>query len=147
MVSSGLRRRSHRFVPTGGLHRCEIQRETNPSRCWAFVHGGSYYYVHGGENLCFDGGREDPTVRLHRSGSRSKCDSELTLFLCGENRGFSGTVLWTIGLALVTDSVPEERAGVVIGYTMIGFSVGQASESSPLFLALPFSSLTSTPRH
>lgn len=41
-------------------------------------------------------------------------------------QGFSGTVLWTIGLALVTDSVPEERAGVVIGYTMIGFSVGQA---------------------
>ncbi|GAA5882701.1 hypothetical protein JCM16303_006552 [Sporobolomyces ruberrimus] len=41
-------------------------------------------------------------------------------------QGFSGTVLWTIGLALVTDSVPEERAGVVIGYTMIGFSVGQS---------------------
>ncbi|GAA6063016.1 hypothetical protein JCM10212_001795 [Sporobolomyces blumeae] len=41
-------------------------------------------------------------------------------------QGFSGTVLWTIGLALVTDSVPEERAGVVIGYTMVGFSMGQA---------------------
>ncbi|GAA6018444.1 hypothetical protein JCM11491_007000 [Sporobolomyces phaffii] len=40
-------------------------------------------------------------------------------------QGFSGTVLWTIGLALITDSVPEERAGVVIGYTMIGFSIGQ----------------------
>ncbi|GAA5935477.1 hypothetical protein JCM1841_003906 [Sporobolomyces salmonicolor] len=41
-------------------------------------------------------------------------------------QGFSGTVLWTIGLALLTDSVSEERAGVVIGYAMIGFSVGQA---------------------
>ncbi|GAA5956568.1 hypothetical protein JCM3765_003486 [Sporobolomyces pararoseus] len=40
-------------------------------------------------------------------------------------QGFSGTVLWTIGLALVTDSVPEERAGVVLGQVMIGFSIGQ----------------------
>lgn len=40
-------------------------------------------------------------------------------------QGFSGTVLWTIGLALVTDSVSEERAGVVLGYVMIGFSIGQ----------------------
>ncbi|GAA5829780.1 hypothetical protein JCM11251_007876 [Rhodosporidiobolus azoricus] len=41
-------------------------------------------------------------------------------------QGFSGTVLWTIGLALVTDSVPEARVGVVLGYVMIGFSLGQA---------------------
>ncbi|GAA5989368.1 hypothetical protein JCM5350_005690 [Sporobolomyces pararoseus] len=40
-------------------------------------------------------------------------------------QGFSGTVLWTIGLALVTDSVPEERAGVVLGQVMVGFSIGQ----------------------
>ncbi|GAA5904707.1 MFS transporter [Sporobolomyces salmoneus] len=39
-------------------------------------------------------------------------------------QGISGTVLWTIGLALVTDSVPEARAGVVLGYVMIGFSLG-----------------------
>ncbi|BGP39370.1 hypothetical protein JCM10449v2_003308 [Rhodotorula kratochvilovae] len=41
-------------------------------------------------------------------------------------QGFSGTFLWTIGLALVVDSVPEERLGVVLGYVMIGFSCGQA---------------------
>ncbi|BGO98782.1 hypothetical protein JCM10021v2_002443 [Rhodotorula toruloides] len=41
-------------------------------------------------------------------------------------QGFSGTVLWTIGLALVTDSVPEERVGKVLGWVMIGFSFGQA---------------------
>ncbi|GAA5856359.1 hypothetical protein JCM9279_005738 [Rhodotorula babjevae] len=41
-------------------------------------------------------------------------------------QGFSGTVLWTIGLALVTDSVPEERLGSVLGYVMVGFSCGQA---------------------
>ncbi|GAA5827163.1 hypothetical protein JCM3770_000341 [Rhodotorula araucariae] len=41
-------------------------------------------------------------------------------------QGFSGTFLWTIGLALVVDSVPEERLGVVLGWVMIGFSCGQA---------------------
>ncbi|GAA5976189.1 hypothetical protein JCM11641_001076 [Rhodosporidiobolus odoratus] len=41
-------------------------------------------------------------------------------------QGFSGTFLWTIGLALVTDSVPEQRVGVVLGQVMIGFSLGQA---------------------
>ncbi|GAA5986337.1 hypothetical protein JCM10908_003709 [Rhodotorula pacifica] len=41
-------------------------------------------------------------------------------------QGFSGTVLWTIGLALITDSVPEERVGTVLGAVMIGFSCGQA---------------------
>ncbi|BGP24065.1 hypothetical protein JCM10295v2_002966 [Rhodotorula toruloides] len=41
-------------------------------------------------------------------------------------QGFSGTVLWTIGLALVTDSVSEERVGKVLGWVMIGFSFGQA---------------------
>mgnify|MGYP001600461029 CR=1 FL=1 len=29
-------------------------------------------------------------------------------------RGISGTGLWTLGLALVTDSVPEERVGMVM---------------------------------
>lgn len=41
-------------------------------------------------------------------------------------QGFSGTVLWTIGLALITDSVSEERVGTVLGAVMIGFSCGQA---------------------
>ncbi|GAA6020653.1 hypothetical protein JCM10207_007811 [Rhodosporidiobolus poonsookiae] len=41
-------------------------------------------------------------------------------------QGFSGTVLWTIGLALVTDSAPEVRVGIVLGQVMMGFSVGQA---------------------
>ncbi|GAA6036084.1 hypothetical protein JCM8097_006605 [Rhodosporidiobolus ruineniae] len=41
-------------------------------------------------------------------------------------QGFSGTTLWTIGLALVTDSVPEYRVGAVLGQVMIGFSLGQA---------------------
>ncbi|KAK4704865.1 hypothetical protein P7C70_g1339, partial [Phenoliferia sp. Uapishka_3] len=39
-------------------------------------------------------------------------------------QGFSGTGLWTLGLALITDSVPEERVGRVMGQVMIGFSVG-----------------------
>ncbi|GAA5859798.1 hypothetical protein JCM8547_007033 [Rhodosporidiobolus lusitaniae] len=41
-------------------------------------------------------------------------------------QGFSGTMLWTIGLALVTDSVPEKRVGIVLGYVMLGFSLGQS---------------------
>ncbi|GAA5906007.1 hypothetical protein JCM8208_006316 [Rhodotorula glutinis] len=41
-------------------------------------------------------------------------------------QGFSGTVLWTIGLALLVDSVPEQRLGTVLGYVMVGYSVGQA---------------------
>ncbi|GAA5920225.1 hypothetical protein JCM5296_000392 [Sporobolomyces johnsonii] len=60
-------------------------------------------------------------------------------------QGFSGTVLWTIGLALLTDSVPEERAGVVIGYAMIGFSVGQAI--GPPVGAFPFLSLYALSEH
>ncbi|ORY87390.1 major facilitator superfamily domain-containing protein [Leucosporidium creatinivorum] len=40
-------------------------------------------------------------------------------------QGISGTGVWTLGLALVTDSVPEARVGIVMGYVMIGFSVGQ----------------------
>ncbi|GAA5855560.1 hypothetical protein JCM9279_005121 [Rhodotorula babjevae] len=41
-------------------------------------------------------------------------------------QGFSGTVLWTIGLALLVDSVPAQRLGTVLGNVMIGYSVGQA---------------------
>ncbi|GAA5994605.1 MFS transporter [Rhodotorula paludigena] len=41
-------------------------------------------------------------------------------------QGCSGTVLWTIGLALISDSVPEERIGTVLGRVMAGFSIGQA---------------------
>ncbi|GAA5865619.1 hypothetical protein JCM3774_002073 [Rhodotorula dairenensis] len=41
-------------------------------------------------------------------------------------QGISGTVLWTIGLALITDSVPEVRIGTVLGAVMVGFSCGQA---------------------
>jgi hypothetical protein len=29
-------------------------------------------------------------------------------------RGISGTGIWTLGLALITDSVPEERIGIVM---------------------------------
>lgn len=32
----------------------------------------------------------------------------------GASRGVSGTGIWTIGLALVTDSVPEGRIGYVL---------------------------------
>lgn len=39
-------------------------------------------------------------------------------------QGCSGTGLWTLGLALITDSVPEQRVGTVMGQVMIGFSIG-----------------------
>ncbi|KAI5475475.1 MFS multidrug transporter [Pseudohyphozyma bogoriensis] len=39
-------------------------------------------------------------------------------------QGISGTALWTLGLSLIVDSVPEERVGQVMGQVMIGFSVG-----------------------
>lgn len=41
-------------------------------------------------------------------------------------QGCSGTGLWTLGLALITDSVPERRVGSVMGQVMIGFSVGSS---------------------
>ncbi|SCZ90569.1 BZ3500_MvSof-1268-A1-R1_Chr9g10882 [Microbotryum saponariae] len=40
-------------------------------------------------------------------------------------QGISGTGIWTLGLALVTDSVPEARVGIIMGYVMVGFTVGQ----------------------
>ncbi|KAM0748071.1 MFS general substrate transporter [Meredithblackwellia eburnea MCA 4105] len=39
-------------------------------------------------------------------------------------QGISGTGIWTLGLSLITDSVPEERVGTVMGQVMIGFSLG-----------------------
>lgn len=39
-------------------------------------------------------------------------------------QGISGTGIWTLGLSLITDSVPEEKVGIVMGNVMIGFSVG-----------------------
>lgn len=41
-------------------------------------------------------------------------------------QGFSGTTLWCIGLALLADSVPEERIGSVLGVVLVGFPIGQA---------------------
>jgi hypothetical protein len=35
-----------------------------------------------------------------------------TLLLC------SGTAIWTLGLALICDVVPEARIGVIMGYVM-----------------------------
>lgn len=35
-------------------------------------------------------------------------------------QGVSGTGIWTLGLALITDSVDEARLGTVLGYTLIG---------------------------
>lgn len=59
-------------------------------------------------------------------------------------QGVSGTGVWTLGLALVFDSVPEERIGTVLGYVLIGMSAGAAlgptmyllSSSSPLRLRI-----------
>lgn len=39
-------------------------------------------------------------------------------------QGVSGTGIWTLGLALICDVVPEERIGVIMGYVMIGWSIG-----------------------
>lgn len=39
-------------------------------------------------------------------------------------QGISGTGIWTLGLSLITDSVPEDKVGTVMGNVMIGFSVG-----------------------
>ncbi|WAR52146.1 hypothetical protein PtB15_1B585 [Puccinia triticina] len=39
-------------------------------------------------------------------------------------QGFSGTAIWTLGLALICDVVPEARIGVVMGYVLIGWSIG-----------------------
>ncbi|KAJ8295615.1 putative MFS-type transporter C18.02 [Rhodotorula toruloides] len=41
-------------------------------------------------------------------------------------QGMSGTILWTFGLALVIDSVPEHRVGASLGTVMAGFSAGEA---------------------
>ncbi|BGP30281.1 hypothetical protein JCM10296v2_002035 [Rhodotorula toruloides] len=41
-------------------------------------------------------------------------------------QGLSGTILWTFGLALVIDSVPEQHVGKSLGIVMSGLSVGEA---------------------
>jgi len=39
-------------------------------------------------------------------------------------QGFSGTAIWTLGLALICDVVEEDRIGMIMGYVMIGWSIG-----------------------
>ncbi|CAH7670427.1 major facilitator superfamily domain-containing protein [Phakopsora pachyrhizi] len=39
-------------------------------------------------------------------------------------QGFSGTIVWTIGFALICDKVPESQLASVIGYVMMGWSLG-----------------------
>ncbi len=39
-------------------------------------------------------------------------------------QGVSGTGIWTIGLALLADCVPEERLALAMGNAMIGLSIG-----------------------
>lgn len=39
-------------------------------------------------------------------------------------QGASGTGIWTIGLALICDTVPESKKGTIIGYVLIGWSLG-----------------------
>ncbi|CEQ40564.1 SPOSA6832_02198, partial [Sporobolomyces salmonicolor] len=62
-----------------------------------------------------------------------------------EAKSFALMVVARILQALLTDSVSEERAGVVIGYAMIGFSVGQAI--GPPVGAFPFLSLRILSEH
>lgn len=42
-------------------------------------------------------------------------------------QGFSGTGIFTLGLSLIADSVPEERLGVIAGTCLSGYSLGQVS--------------------
>ncbi|KNZ52180.1 hypothetical protein VP01_365g4 [Puccinia sorghi] len=48
----------------------------------------------------------------------------LVLIVARILQGFSGTAIWTLGLALICDVVKEERIGVIMGYVMIGWSIG-----------------------
>ncbi|MBW0504801.1 hypothetical protein O181_044516 [Austropuccinia psidii MF-1] len=52
------------------------------------------------------------------------CKSFSVLVVSRILQGFSGTGLWTLGLALICDTVPEDRLGVIMGYVMIGWSIG-----------------------
>jgi len=54
-------------------------------------------------------------------------------------QGVSGTGIWTLGLALICDVVPEERIGVIMGYVMIGWSIGAVG--GPLAGGLLYDSL------
>jgi len=51
----------------------------------------------------------------------------------------SGTAIWTLGLALISDVVPEAHLGRVMGYVMIGWSVGNVG--GPLAGGLLYDSL------
>jgi predicted MFS family arabinose efflux permease len=46
------------------------------------------------------------------------------LFVARILQGFSGTVVWCLALALISDSVEPELTGEAFGIVMIGFSVG-----------------------
>ncbi|BGP23006.1 hypothetical protein JCM10295v2_001899 [Rhodotorula toruloides] len=52
--------------------------------------------------------------------------SFVAMFVARLWQGMSGTILWTFGLALVIDSVPEHRVGASLGTVMAGFSAGEA---------------------
>lgn len=54
-------------------------------------------------------------------------------------QGFSGTAIWTLGMALICDTVPTERIGTIIGYVMIGWSIGTVA--GPLAGGLLYDSL------
>ncbi|OAV98183.1 hypothetical protein PTTG_25690 [Puccinia triticina 1-1 BBBD Race 1] len=54
-------------------------------------------------------------------------------------QGVSGTGIWTLGLALICDVVPEDRIGVIMGYVMIGWSIGAVG--GPLAGGLLYDSL------
>ncbi|BGO97902.1 hypothetical protein RTBOTA2_001392 [Rhodotorula toruloides] len=53
-------------------------------------------------------------------------DSFVAMLIARLWQGMSGTILWTFGLALVIDSVPEHRVGASLGTVMAGFSAGEA---------------------
>jgi len=68
-----------------------------------------------------------------------KCSSFPVLVIARIFQGFSGTAIWTLGLALISDVVPEAHLGRVMGYVMIGWSVGNVG--GPLAGGLLYDSL------
>lgn len=54
-------------------------------------------------------------------------------------QGISGTGIWTLGLALICDVVPEALIGSIMGYVMIGWSIGTVA--GPLAGGLLYDSL------
>ena len=47
-----------------------------------------------------------------------------TMVIARVLQGISGTVVWTLSLALVGDTVAQDRLGLVSGYTLLGYSLG-----------------------